>query len=80
MYILVFSVPLLLKRLHLKRHIPTITVCRGLVAMCTGFIQNNSQRMILRLLLGFFQEGYLLLCYLLFCFYLTFFSFSRRCS
>jgi MFS family permease len=64
---------LILKRVQPKRFIPTIAVGWGLVAMCTGFVQNKSQLIGMRLLLGLFEAGF----FPAICFYLTFF-YRRR--
>jgi MFS family permease len=65
-----FELPtnIFLKKLSPKLFIPTIAVGWGLVSMCTGFVQNKSQLIALRLLLGCFEAGY----FPGICFYLTF--------
>jgi sugar phosphate permease len=59
---------LFLKKLSPKRFIPSIAVGWGLVSMCTGFVQNKTQLIVLRLLLGCFEAGF----FPGVCFYLTF--------
>ena len=64
---------LILKRVQPKRFIPTIAVGWGIVAMCTGFVQNEAQLIVIRLLLGLCEAGF----FPGLCFYLTFF-YRRR--
>lgn len=64
---------LFLKMTQPKRFIPLTALGWGVVSLCTGFVQNKSQLIALRLILGLFEAGY----FPAICFYLTFF-YRRR--
>ncbi|CAG9977794.1 unnamed protein product [Clonostachys byssicola] len=70
-----FEMPanLLLKMVQPRRFIPATALGWGLVSLCIGFVQNKTQLIALRLLLGLFEAGY----FPAICFYLTFF-YRRR--
>lgn len=49
---------LILKMVQPKRFIPVISICWGVVSLSTGFVQNKTQLIAMRLLLGIFEAGY----------------------
>ncbi|TPX16106.1 uncharacterized protein E0L32_004101 [Thyridium curvatum] len=70
-----FELPtnLVLKMVQPKRFIPMISIGWGIISMCTGFVNNKAQMIVMRLLLGVCEAGY----FPAICFYLTFF-YRRR--
>ncbi|TKX26223.1 MFS transporter-like protein 21 [Elsinoe australis] len=50
-----FPTSIFVKRLQFHRVIPGITLCWGLVCLCTGFVQNFAGLITTRILLGFFE-------------------------
>lgn len=56
---LLFEVPsnLLLKYLHPSRYLAFLSVAWGIVALCTGLVQNYASLIALRLLLGILEAG-----------------------
>ncbi|OJJ47853.1 hypothetical protein ASPZODRAFT_158726 [Penicilliopsis zonata CBS 506.65] len=56
----VFEMPanIFLKKVGPRNFIPLASVSWGLVSMCTGFVQNKTQLIVVRLLLGACEAGY----------------------